>query len=632
MRRWKFRLTCGLLLSLALFSAGAEVTLDAWIGSDRGYIRSGALAPVHVLVLNDDTERQGRVVASLRTFTGEIYQAVRSIELPPMSRKAVFVYIFPPAQSPDELIVTLETGQGRVIATYKQRVQVIPGDLPVIGLLGGNVIPGMPPLETGSGYPNYTRLQIQLDHLPDRAEGLAMYDALILSPLPYQPLGQDRLDALREWVLRGGQLIIDVSRRTDQLRSEPFQKLLPVTVETEVQAYLDVLSREAVFTRATVDTGKVLLESNDYPLIVQSNRGLGSITCLMTPPDLLANLPGSEFQWRTILSGLELSPDQTLRDTTQALNEVSRDELKQLVQTAQRTSLRFGIVLLLTGLYALAVGPGDYLFVRRMGKPKLTWITFPVIVFVFTALSYFGARAWIGGDLATQQAERLLILPEESTALRFAVAGVFAPQGRSYDIQSPNAGLLHPIRPLTGIDGQLVIDNDQGGVRQRIPIWQWRHYVAAEIAQSYPDIAISLGQTPHGLEITVRNGTEFALTGLSAVYGNQFWRIPNTVVTPGETVTLDLPWDRMLPAAKSIDPLNFAGVQYFGTPWAPARELDIRQALERGALILFAREAGAVPTELTIDGDVQAGLSKQSIAVLVYPGDFEQPATREEQP
>jgi hypothetical protein len=60
----------------------------------------------------------------------------------------------------------------------------------------------------------------------------------------------------------------------------------------------------------------------------------------------------------------------------------------------------FGWVAFLIFLYILAIGPGDYLFLKRVVKRmELTWLTFPAIVIGVSLLAYYAAYRLKGDDL-----------------------------------------------------------------------------------------------------------------------------------------------------------------------------------------------------------------------------------------
>ena len=67
----------------------------------------------------------------------------------------------------------------------------------------------------------------------------------------------------------------------------------------------------------------------------------------------------------------------------------------------------FGWVAFFIFLYILLIGPGDYLFLKKVLKRmELTWITFPTIVVTVSLLAYYAAYAMKGTDAPGQQDRR----------------------------------------------------------------------------------------------------------------------------------------------------------------------------------------------------------------------------------
>src|SRR5205085_6149013 len=60
----------------------------------------------------------------------------------------------------------------------------------------------------------------------------------------------------------------------------------------------------------------------------------------------------------------------------------------------------FGWVALFILIYIIIVGPLDYFFLKKVVKRlELTWITFPAVVIVISAVAYFAAYYLKGKDL-----------------------------------------------------------------------------------------------------------------------------------------------------------------------------------------------------------------------------------------
>ena len=80
--------------------------------------------------------------------------------------------------------------------------------------------------------------------------------------------------------------------------------------------------------------------------------------------------------------------------------ELSGKLVRNLETFAEVPVISFGWVALFILVYILIVGPLDYFFLKKVVKRlELTWITFPAVVIVISAVAYFAAYYLKGKDL-----------------------------------------------------------------------------------------------------------------------------------------------------------------------------------------------------------------------------------------
>jgi hypothetical protein len=602
--------------------AQADLTLTVLAGAG-GYVRTDAIVPVQVILANDDIDRTGRVVVSFERWGQTIISAWTAVPLPPDSRKSVFLYVPTTADMPERVTVTYENSRGRKEAEHSERLNALVAETPILGGVG--VLPReLPDDEDAEENKLYYRLSIRPDQVPDRSEGLQMYDALIISPPPMEPLERDQVNALREWIIRGGALAVDASKRTDVFQSGTFRDLLPYLPSGEEQATLKAFGRETIFTSGTIRGGEILLESDNRPLVIRRNLGLGSITCFAVAPDdpALLNWSGREDLWEDVLGTLHL--DEEVPDDGQSYSELydRRQEFTSRVQAPQRTGLRLGLVLLLTALYALAVGPGDYWLVRKLGRPKLTWVTFPLIVTFFTVAAWLGAKAWIGGEMAAASKQRFLVCADTNMALRYDLINLFAPTTADYTLTTDNEATLQHISSGSA-SMRIAIDQDERAVIHRIPIWQSGLYGASGRAEQFPAVSLRLDRQRDNVHATVTNLSKETLVDGVFLYANRVLPAGNTL-RPGKLDRADLEGSGMLNRREErtlsqrvpeMAQLTF-GRRMF---WAPVREFDLRDALRRGALIYVARIQKPSDNPLIVDGSQRPENTTATLVAVAYP-------------
>jgi len=136
-----------------------------------------------------------------------------------------------------------------------------------------------------------------------------------------------------------------------------------------------------------------------------------------------------------------------------------------------------GWLLLIIIAYLLVVGPVDYHLVREIGRPVLTWVTFPLFVAVFSGISYWKAYRLKAGPMQLRQISVVDISPvSESQSIR-TWAGVYSQQNRLYEISSGESDALWAVggdeflsesftRTAAARQG-----GREPGISLRIPIW-----------------------------------------------------------------------------------------------------------------------------------------------------------------
>ncbi len=95
----------------------------------------------------------------------------------------------------------------------------------------------------------------------------------------------------------------------------------------------------------------------------------------------------------------------------------------------------FGWVAFFVFLYILLIGPGDYLFLRKVVKRmELTWITFPAIVIAVSALAYAAAYYFKGTDLRINKVDVVDIDQTRGQLRGTTWLTLFSPQNRDYGL------------------------------------------------------------------------------------------------------------------------------------------------------------------------------------------------------
>ena len=284
-------------------------------------------------------------------------------------------------------------------------------------------------------------------------------------------LNDQQLNAIEQWIRRGGRLIVSASpvHAADWFAPErPLSRFAPSPVKSTLQfgnssrlekfagsrlqiikagdPPIDIASIEAAQAKVWV------ADENRNPLIVQHPVGLGSVVFVafdLKHPNVLA--------WKNypeLIRVLYAGPQNSNRDS-QSISSLGSgmghlgftDILGQLFAPMEQFSkvqfVPFTAIAILIGLYILCIGPLDYFLLRKLFKRmELTWITFPLISLLFCGLAV-GISQWSRPHtLQVNQLEIIDIDASDSSCRGLVWTNFYSPTGDALDIQLPATNSL----------------------------------------------------------------------------------------------------------------------------------------------------------------------------------------------
>lgn len=255
-----------------------------------------------------------------------------------------------------------------------------------------------------------------LQDLPDSGRGLDSVDTLLL--VTEYGLTEAQTQAIRDWVLTGGRLIVSCGKNLPQLLESPIaawlvpefgieRDLLQSQDLSALQNYVSGASQlqtnryEVPIVRMSSEGPRVVVNSINGPLITRVSVGAGVITMVAVDVNLKPLnqwLSLSHFYELLLFDRLlDISDEQLGRGGRISSSGVS-DLATQLasvsdaIPASERWSSWQAMLLML--VYLLIIGPLDYLFVvRLLRRPRLTWITFPVLVATACGLAFWWSNS-----------------------------------------------------------------------------------------------------------------------------------------------------------------------------------------------------------------------------------------------
>jgi len=202
--------------------------------------------------------------------------------------------------------------------------------------------------------------------------------------------------------------------------------------------------------------GKVLSRAVGAPLVVRGSHGFGRVTLIALDVD---QRPFSNWEDRGLFWVRAIGLRRTLADGSGAaaampggpgriyqtgVHDLST-KLRQALEQFQGVKLiSFGWVAFFIFLYILLIGPGDYLFLKKVVKRmELTWITFPLIVVTVSLLAYYAAYVVKGDVLRVNKVDIVDVVqgpgpdnavPGGSLVRGSSFVDIFSPQNRDYTV------------------------------------------------------------------------------------------------------------------------------------------------------------------------------------------------------
>lgn len=306
------------------------------------------------------------------------------------------------------------------------------------------------------------------EHLPGRWMGYDGARVVVLDTADratIDMLAGPKGQALVEWTKRGGHLVVSVGAGWQAVKDSALGPILPaeLTGRERLQSLeaLDTFANStkpitppgsqvpmaAKLERVEERGGKVLASIAGLPLIVRAPAGFGRITLIAvdTEEQVFADWPDRGLFW---VQAMNLKRDRFQEEAADevavggasrfyatGVTDVASQMRVALEQFPKVKLVSFGLVAFLIFLYILAIGPGDYFFLKKVLKRmELTWITFPLIVALVSLLAYLAAYRLKGTDLLVNKVDAIDVDQTTGMARGRSWATLFSPQNRDYDL------------------------------------------------------------------------------------------------------------------------------------------------------------------------------------------------------
>ena len=454
--------------------------------------------------------------------------------------------------------------------------------------------------------PASTRFQPTM--LPDNPLLLESLDAIYLNSEAVANLRSSQANALIAWMNAGGHLIVAIEQVADVSGSPWLKNILPVepkdivavarhdelsrwvrdgTIVTnlvsedfsvtyppgvtgpvkqkkkiksqnlpqvaDVQEAFSDVGKDTAFDAAEIRVvtgvlrdGKAVVSVGELPLIVTGNRGLGRVTALMFSPEREPFKSWKDLPtfWTKMLDvPMELF---TSNNYYPGFGSGADGIFGAMLDSRQVHKLPVGWLLVLLVVYLVVIGPFDRLWLKKINRPMLTWITFPCYVLFFSGLIYFIGYRLRAGESELNELHVVDVLRNGDRA-EFrgrSYMSIYSPSNAKYPMQSALKFATLRGEYLASHNGQtsdkteLVHTGDNFRADVYVPVWTSQLCLSDWWTSGELPLTASIETKAKGWSVTVENQSGKAIAAARLVIGKLIYDLG--AFSPGQKKTIEL--------------------------------------------------------------------------------------------
>jgi hypothetical protein len=573
------------LFVLLTTSLRAAIQFDVYLGLDE-YVSEASWFPIVCEVHNDGPAFNGSIEISGGMGQGG-YPRLVPVELPTGTRKRITIPVFCVNAYNGEWGAALRDSNGKMREDRPnlRAKRIINRNATLLGSLPRQ-LGWSPPLKAPSSNQQEAQRPVAARLLPalfpDNPIVLEGMNALYLSSERATDLREQQVQALLSWVRSGGHLIVAVDQIGDVTGNRWLRELLPVQLDGVQQMkpgdtferWLRSPVKDSILfhagrssgnanrnrdNRVTVSTpygdtaddaafggadlsmitatprgGTVQLALGASPLIVSAPHSMGKVTVLLFSPEReplksWKNLPAF---WSRLI---EVSPRVYVEEGNYYSGGAGLDGVfGAMIDSRQVRKLPIPWLLLLLLVYLAIIGPVDQFWLKKIGKPMLTWITFPCYVALFSGLIYLVGYKLRAGESEWNELHVVdVFVNGEKSELRGRTFGsVYSPANQRYTFQSEAQAAAFRGEYVGSWNTSGV--NDRGEIIQGekafradvfVPVWTCQLYVSDWLKAAETPFFASVESVGSGWKATVQNKLDRPLTNLRLVVNEAVYEL-----------------------------------------------------------------------------------------------------------
>jgi hypothetical protein len=342
---------------------------------------------------------------------------------------------------------------------------------------------------------NYVALRISSDAMPDSALGYDGVDAIVWldgNPASLEAGGSNRFAALREYVRRGGHLVINTPVADWQTLSS-FGELMPVTInELAPRDDIDLLKQTALrngfrppldaegrrttprnpweslkgpffYAKATPKPGAMTefagnqpavldwdndasTDADQTPWLVRRPLGYGCVSWVAQDLGDGNLIRASNYGWLHIWdlmlgskSRLDLYPQSSSKQRLWAAGAAKNFGYSVLrgMDLSGRSAALFGVAAIFLVGYWLVAGPGAYFALKTYRKSHLNWFVFGALALLATLFTLGVVKLLLGGPPQVRHYSIVRTGMTADTAMVLSRLGMYVPRDARETITTP---------------------------------------------------------------------------------------------------------------------------------------------------------------------------------------------------
>lgn len=448
---------CGATAQLSADTKKKEIRLDVDVGYNTAY-RNESWVPVEVIVTNEQRDFSGWIEVRTYDSSQRVQSPVYRVpaECPQNSRKRFVVNAY--FDNVDRVEAWLYEG-GRVAVdapAFMQTTSIDREDFLALVL-------DDEPTDFGFLYAavqregqavrlhRYGLPTSDLARLPSIVQAYDAFDAVILGDISPDRVSIHHRELLRQYVDRGGTLIVCTGLRTADYRGSWVEPLLGVELGGTESMNGTALAeatlpqgarrdaradRQAVVARLT-PVGDTVVTGGDRVLASRRDYGRGHVYTVAVDAagHVLQDTPGYRLLWRSMLTRGESAP---------ALNvDYFANSISQLLPNLSGVTIRSLSWVMTYLLLYVGIGViGNWLFWNYLKRREMAWVCMVIFSFGFTGYAMVFGRAGWNASAELQQIDVVHVPRARDRAEAHTLAGILTARTRTYSGALPAGDIL----------------------------------------------------------------------------------------------------------------------------------------------------------------------------------------------